>query len=127
MSYLNYLRYDFERPRLASERAIAHDRNLAMAHSMLAASLFHLGKGSDAVHAPETVLRLDPLGPQFDVFRTTMGLARLLVGQIDEAVDCFSRAREANPRLARAHVGAAIARSTKGNVASARLAAAAGP
>jgi TolB-like protein/Flp pilus assembly protein TadD len=124
MSYLYYLRRDFERSLLASERAIAHDRNLAMAYNMLSASLSHLGRGREAVLASETALRLDPGGPQFDVFRTTMGLARLLLGQIDDAMACFSRAREANPKLARAHLGAAIALAARGDVPSAQLAAA---
>src|SRR5882757_8786054 len=124
MSYLYYLRRDFERSLLASERAIAHDRNLAMAYNMLSASLSHLGRGREAVLASETALRLDPVGPQFDVFRTTMGLARLLLGQIDDAIACFSRAREANPKLARVHLGAAIALAARGDVPGAQLAAA---
>jgi tetratricopeptide (TPR) repeat protein len=54
-----------------------------------------------------------------------MGLAHLLLGQIDDAIACFSRAREANPKLARAHLGAAaIALTARGDVAGAHLAAA---
>jgi tetratricopeptide (TPR) repeat protein len=124
MSYLHYLRRDFERTLLASERAIAHDRNLAMGHNMLSASLIHLGRGREAVLASETALRIDPVGPQFDVFRTTLGLAYLLLGQIDEAIACFSRAREANPKLARAHLGAAVALAARRDVPGAQRAAA---
>ena len=124
MSYLHMLRGDFERCALASERAIAFDRNLAMAHNMLATSFLHLGRGTEAVLSAETALHLDPFGPQFDVFRTTMGLARLLLGQIDEAVDCFVRARAANPKLVRAHLGVAIALASKGDLVGARRAAA---
>lgn len=124
MSYLHMLRGDFARCLLASEGAIACDRNLAMAHNMRATSLFHLGRGGEAVEAAEAALRLDPGGPQFDVFRTTMGLARLMQGEVDGAIDCFARARVANPRLARAHVGAAIALAIKGDVAAAQRAAA---
>ena len=124
MSYLHMLRGDFERCVRSSERAIALDRNLAMAHNMLATSLAHLGKGIEAVLAAQTALRLDPAGPQFDVFVTTMGLAQLLQGQVDEAIECFSRARAANPKLARAHAWVAIALATKGDVPGARLAAA---
>ena len=120
MSYLHMLRGDFESCRLASERAIALDRNLAMAHNMLATSYAHLGKGREAVISAATALRLDPIGPQFDVFSTTMGLAQLLLGHIDEAIDCFARARAANPKLVRAHVGAAIALATKGDIGGAR-------
>lgn len=124
MTYLHVLRGDFERGVLASERAIALDRNLAMAHNMLATSLLHLGKGSEAIPEAETAVRLDPIGPQIDVFRTTMGLVRLLLGQIDEAIDCFTRSRAGNPKLARAHAGAAIALAIKGDVPGAQVAAA---
>jgi len=116
MSYLQVLQGDFERSVLACERAIALDRNLAMAHNMLASSMVHLGRGVEATQAAATAIRLDPIGPQFDVYSTTMGLARLLLRQLDEAIDCFTRARMANPRLARAHAGAAIAMATQGDI-----------
>ena len=124
MSYLHFLRGDFESVLLAAESAITLNRNLANAHNMRASSLVKLGKGGEAITSAELALRLDPRSPQIDIFRTTMGLARLLQGDIDEAVQCFSRARVANPRLARAHAGAAIAFATRGDVSAAQLAAA---
>jgi adenylate cyclase len=120
MTYLHMVRGDYERCLQASERAIALDRNMAMAHNMRATSFVHLGKGSEAVAAAQNVLRLDPFGPQVEVFLTTMGLARLLLRQTDEAIECFSRARAGNPRLARAHMGAAVAFAIKGDVVAAR-------
>jgi TolB-like protein len=107
MSYLHVLRRDFERCIASAERAIALDCNLAMAHNMLATSHIHLGRGYDGYVAARAALRLDPVGPQFDVFSTS-----------------FSRARAANPRLARAHAGAAIALAARGDLAAAHLAAA---
>jgi TolB-like protein/Tfp pilus assembly protein PilF len=123
MSYLHLLRGDYERCLLASERAIALNRNLAQAHNQRATSLIHLGRGNEGVLAAEMALRLDSAGPQFDVFRTTLGLGCLLQGQVDEAIDCFARARAANPKLVRAHVGAAIALAMKGDIPGAQLAA----
>jgi tetratricopeptide (TPR) repeat protein len=120
MSYLHGLHGDLDASLVASERAVSLDRNLAMAHNMVATSLVHLGRGEPAIAAAENALRLDPMGPQLDVFLTTLGLARLQLRQIDKAVECFSRARAANPKLARAHLGAAIAFALDGDVSRAR-------
>ncbi len=51
-----------------------------------------------------------------------MGFAHLMLGQVDEAVACFSRGREANPKLPRAQVGAAISLALSGDMTAARLA-----
>ena len=123
MTYVHVLRGDFERAALASEQAISLDRNLASAHNMLANALMHLGKARAAVVASETALRLDPRGPQVAAFLTILGFSRLQLGQFDNAVACFSRARAANPKLARAHLGAAIAFASIGNKSEALLAA----
>ncbi len=123
MTYVHVLRGDFERAALASEKAIQLDRNLARAHNMLANSLVHLGRASEAVLASETALRLDPRGPHLAEFLTILGFSRLQLRQIDHAIACFSRARAANPRLARAHVGTSIALASSGDVEGARHAA----
>jgi tetratricopeptide (TPR) repeat protein len=90
---------------------------------MLANSLLHLGRAREAVPASETALRLDPRGPNLPEFLTILGFSRLQLRQFDDAIACFSRARAANPKLARAHVGAAIAFASAGDVAAARRAA----
>lgn len=122
MGLVHVLRGDFERSALANEAAIALDRNFALAHNNLGNSFVHLGKGRDALSSVETALRLDPRGPQVGSSWTVMGFARLLLGDVDEAVKCFSRARIANPKLPRANVGAAIALATSGEVTGARTA-----
>ena len=123
MTYVHVLRGDFERAALASEKAILLDRNLARGHNMLANSLLHLGRAREAVPASETALRLDPRGPNFAEFLTILGFSRLQLRQFDDAIACFSRARAANPKLARAHAGAAIAFASSGDVEGARRAA----
>ena len=123
LTYLHVLRGDFESATLASENAILLDRNLARGYNMLANSLLHLGRADEAVPASEKALRLDPRGPQLAEFLTILGFARLQLNQLDEAIACFSRARAANPKLARAHVGTAIAFATNGDVEAARRAA----
>lgn len=120
MGLVHVLRGDFERSALANEAAIALDRNFALAHNNLANSLVHLGKGRDALNSVEAALRLDPRGPQVASSWTVMGFARLQLGDFDEAIQCFSRARTANPKLPRANVGAAIALATSGDVTGAR-------
>ena len=122
MGLVHVLRRDFERSVLANETAIALDRNFALAHNNLGNSLVHLGNGREALLAAETALRLDPRGPGRCAFWTTMGFARLLLRDIDEAVRSFTRGRVANPKLPRAHVGAAIALALSGDGSAARLA-----
>jgi adenylate cyclase len=122
MGMVHVLRGDFQRSVLANEAAIALDRNFALAHNNLGNSFVHLGKGREAVFGAETALRLDPRGPQRGSSWTVMGFARLLLRETDEAVKCFSRGRTANPRLPRAHVGAAISLALSGDVAAAKTA-----
>ncbi len=123
MGMVHVLRGDFERSVLANEAAIALDRNFALAHNNLGNSLVHLGRAEDAVAAAEMALRLDPRGPARCAFWTTMGFARLILRELDEAIGCFSRARVANPKLPRAHVGAAISFALSGEGAAAQAAA----
>jgi TolB-like protein/Flp pilus assembly protein TadD len=124
MGLVHVLRGDFQRAVQANQSAIALDRNDAIAHNNLGNSQLHLGHGSEALHASEAALRLDPHGPQVGAFWTTQGYARLLMGEIDAAVGCFSRARVANPRLPRAGAGAAIALALRGDTTAARQASA---
>lgn len=123
MTYVHVLRGDFERAALSSEKAILLDRNSARGHNMLANALVHLGRAREAIPASEKALRLDPRGPQLAEFLTILGLSRLQLRQFDDAIACFSRARAANARLARAHAGAAIALASRDDVEGARRAA----
>lgn len=122
MGLVHVYRGEFERAVMANETAIALDRNFAIAHNNLGNSLVHLGNGTDALPASETALRLDPRGPSTGSFWTTKGYAHLLLGASDDAVMSFMRAQSANPRLPRAHVGAAISFALSGEEDAARLA-----
>ena len=122
MGLVHVLRGDFEQSAMANEASIALDRNFALAHNNLGNSFLHLGKGREALISSETALRLDPRGPQHCACWTVMGFAHLLLGDVDEALTCFSRSRIANPRLPRAHVGTAISLALSGDVAAARKA-----
>jgi len=122
MGLVHVLRNDFARSALANEAAIALDRNFALAHNNLGNSHVHLGNGSEALVAAGAALRLDPRGPQSGASWTVIGFARLLLGETEEAFQSFSRARAANPRLPRAHAGAAVSLAVIGDVAAARMA-----
>jgi len=123
MGLVHVLRGDFERSALANETAIALDRNFALAHNNLGNSLVHLGKAREALLAADTALRLDPRGPQVGAVWTTIGFARLQLGEVGEAITCFSRGRAENPKLPRAKVGAAVSLALSGDVPAGRLAA----
>ena len=123
MGLVHVLRRDFARSVLANEAAIALDRNFALAHNNLGNSWVHLGDAKAALRAIETALRLDPLGPQLGASCTVLGFTRLLLGQVEESVRCFSRARAANPMLPRAHAGVAISLALSGDLRAARTAA----
>ncbi len=122
VALVHVLRGDFEKSALANEAAIALDRNFALAHNNLGNSFVHLGKGREALLAAETALQLDPRGPQHGASWTVAGFARLLLKDFGDAVTCFARARTANPRLPRAHAGAAISLALNGDLAAARVA-----
>lgn len=122
MGLVHVLHRDFARAVLANEAAIALDRNFALAHNNLGNSQVHLGDGAAALPAAEAALRLDPRGPQRGAFLTTMGFARLVLGEVAEAGACFARALVANPRQPRAQVGAAVALALGGDAAAARQA-----
>lgn len=120
MGLVHVHRGEFERAVVANEAAIALDRNFAIAHNNLGNSLVHLGNGADALPAAETALRLDPRGPAIGSFWTTKGYAHLLLGRNEDAVTSFMRAQSANPKLPRAHVGAAISLALSGELDAAQ-------
>lgn len=122
VALVHVLRGDFDKSALANEAAIALDRNFALAHNNLGNSLVHLGKGREALLAAESALQLDPRGPQHGASWTVAGFARLQLEDFGEAVTCFARARTANPRLPRAHAGAAISLALNGDPTAARIA-----
>jgi TolB-like protein/cytochrome c-type biogenesis protein CcmH/NrfG len=120
---VHVLRRDFASAALANEAAIERDPNHALAHNNLGNALVHLGDGAGAAAAAERALRLDPRGPQAASCWTTIGFARLLLGQHDAALSAFARARATNPRLPRAQAGAAVALALGHEFAAARRAA----
>jgi TolB-like protein len=120
---LHMLRGDFALAAMANETAIALNRSLPHPYGNLGSSLTHLGLPDRAIPFLQQALLLDPLGPQNCAFLTGMGLARLVLGQPEAAIEWFLRARASNPKLARAHAGLALALASKGDISAARLAA----
>ena len=120
---LHMARGEFAEAVVANETAIALDRNLALAHSNLGTSLVHLGMAGEAIPALVEAIRLDPLGPQISATQSSMGLARMFLGEFQAAVEWYSRARSSNAKLARAHAGLAIALALTGEIERSRAAA----
>jgi len=121
---LHMARSEFAQAVLANETAIALDRNLAVAHSNLGNSLVHLGQAREALLTLGEALRLDPHGPQIAATQSSMGLARMFLGESRAAMEWYLRARASNPKLPRAHAGLAITRAILGDIPEARRAAA---
>lgn len=85
----------------ANESAIALDRNLALAHNNLSASLIHLGRPDEAIPIVEQAMRIDPLGPQLSFMQFNKGKASFLLGRPEEAIAWLTKSRRSNPNIAR--------------------------
>jgi TolB-like protein/class 3 adenylate cyclase/Flp pilus assembly protein TadD len=108
------------------DRALALDRNLALAHGQIGAAKFFTGRGAEAeIHMGEA-FRLSPR----DIFAfnwlLVMGFAKLHLGADAEAVSCFRRSIEANRNYPITHFALAAALALLGSLDDARAAAKAG-
>jgi adenylate cyclase len=81
------------------ERAIALDPNNAIAFGQLGVTLLYLGEPAATIPLEEKRIRLNPNDPNIAVAYWSMGLAYLLQGKAQEAIDWLTRARAANPRV----------------------------
>jgi len=108
----------------SAERAVAVAPGDPAAHAALGLVLMYSGRHADAVAAVETAARLEPNLPtgvlQF------AGLAYMLNGQPERAVEVLERARDAGPDSEETYDRLAAAYHMSGQVEPARQAAAAG-
>ena len=107
------------------ETAIALDRNNARAFQQLGVTLMCLGEPEDAFPQIERAIRLNPHDPNIASYYWALGSAKLISGQVDDAVDLLSKARAANPRLYFIHLWLAGSLAVKGDLGAARSAVAA--
>ena len=78
------------------ERALALDRNLAGAHSMIAQSKLFIGLGEETEAHIQEALRLSPRDPWVFVWLVIVGFAKSLLGRPEEAVSSLRRSIETN-------------------------------
>jgi len=70
----------------------------------------------------EKAIRLNPYDPNSATFHLILGLCRLCIGQVDEAIDLLRKARAGNPRLPVVHLYLAGALGLRGDLDEARAA-----
>jgi TolB-like protein/Tfp pilus assembly protein PilF len=104
----------------ALQTAVNLDRNLTGALGNLGHTLNFLGRPEEAIPYIEKSLRLDPRGPFLARRLFQFGLAHMLLGRADEAINIFRRALAENPGLWVMHFGLAGALGLKGDLDEAR-------
>jgi TolB-like protein/Flp pilus assembly protein TadD len=104
------------------EKAIAVDRNNARAHFQLGNTLLFMGEPKAGIPYVEKAIRLNPYDPNAATFYLVLGLCRLFLGQVDEAIDLLRKARAGNPRLPVVHFYLAGAFGLRGDIDEARAA-----
>ena len=85
----------FEEAIVAAERSLALEPNSTHSHYHMARILIYAGKSEEAVDHINMAMRLDPQYPAY--YLRHLGLARLCMGQMEEAVTLFERALQRNP------------------------------
>lgn len=79
------------------EQALAINASCAFSWARSATAAAFLGRGEEAQQRARNAMRLSPFDPQGFTFLTTTGTAAMVLGQFDEAVAWYGKARRANP------------------------------
>jgi adenylate cyclase len=109
MGMLRRLQGRLNDARSAFEVALTRAPNSVTAIGQYAITLLFLGDPAAAIPHIERCLRLAPHDPNTPVNDAVLGLCKLLLGHLDEAIACLRRARANNPRLFYTHVFLAAA------------------
>jgi tetratricopeptide (TPR) repeat protein len=102
------------------ERALALDRNLAVAHGSIGIAKFHLGRGGETEAHMEHAFRLSPRDTLVCIWTMFVGLAKLWQGVDAEAIVWLRRSLEANRNYPSAHLFLAAALALVGELDEAR-------
>ncbi|HLX15974.1 MAG TPA: adenylate/guanylate cyclase domain-containing protein [Bradyrhizobium sp.] len=108
------------------ERALALDRNLAIAHAQIGFAKYVTGRGGETEAHVLEALRLSPRDTNANVWATWVGNAKHQVGADEEALAWFRRAIEANRNLPVGHFFLAAALALLDRLDEAKQAAQAG-
>jgi TolB-like protein len=108
------------------ERALALDRNLALAHGYIGQAKVFLGHAEETEAHVLTALRLSPRDTYAFLITSFAGVAQLYLAHDDEAIAWMRRSIEANRNLPYAHFFLAAALAHRGGLDEARKAVQAG-
>ena len=108
------------------EHALALDRNLASAHSIIGLGKIFIGRAEETEAHIAEALRLSPRDTLAYIWMTNAGIAKLHLGSWEQAVAWFRRAIEANRNYPQPHFQLAAALAQLGRLDEARSAVKAG-
>ena len=108
------------------EHALALDRNLAHAHSLIGFGKIFIGRAEETEAHVAEALRLSPRDTMAYIWMTIAGVAKNHLGSHEQAVAWFRRAIEANRNYPLAHFILAAALAQLGRLDEARSAVKAG-
>jgi TolB-like protein/class 3 adenylate cyclase len=108
------------------ERALALDRNMAGAHSLIGQNKLFIGRAEESEAHVLEALRLSPRDPWAYIWLLTAGFAACLLGRNEEAASWFRQSIEANRNFALCHFIYATALANMGRMDEARSEVAAG-
>ena len=111
---------------LECERALALDRNLAEAHSIIGLAKLCIGRGAETEAHIQEALRLSPRGTGACRWMHVLGATKLVLGADAEAVVWLRRCLEANRNYPLAHFQLAAALALLGSLEEVRAAVRAG-
>jgi TolB-like protein/Tfp pilus assembly protein PilF len=102
------------------ERALALDRNMAGAHSLIGQNKLFIGRAEESEAHVLEALRLSPRDPWAYIWLLTAGFAACLLGRNEEAASWFRQSIEANRNFALCHFIYATALANMGRMDEAR-------
>jgi tetratricopeptide (TPR) repeat protein len=106
----------FEEALAALERSLAINHGYTMAHNMIGEVLLRMGRPEEALVSIETMMRLEPTGPNIGFAMASAGLAHLMLGNYDAGADHLRKAIDLKPNLGWPLALLAAAEVLRGNV-----------
>jgi tetratricopeptide (TPR) repeat protein len=120
MGILRRCQNRFGEARLEFETAIALDPNAARAFLQLGNALLFMGQPEAAIPHVEKAIRLNPYDSNSSTFYLALGLCRICLGQVDEAINLLRKSQAGNPRYAVNYLYLAGALGLRGDLDEAR-------
>ena len=108
------------------ERALAIDRNLAAAHGWIGLGKYFSGRCEETEAHILEAFRISPRDTRVGLWMLTIGIAKIALGNDEEAVASLNRAVELNPNVQATHFYLATALAHLGHIEEAREAARSG-